>query len=521
MKRAIQIHKKEIVVMMSLIILSISMFLAIISKQIHIVDDSWITFRVSNNLLNHGELNYNLGYKVEGISNLLWAVILAFIAFITPLKIPAAAVILSLLFVAYSIYRLWKIGILLGLNPIIATIPSVFLLFSPDFIGTATNGLEMPLCLFLILDAIWFYLNEKYPISFLFLGLLFLTRIETIGILIIFLFLLFIYNKFSKIKTMFLSTAIYLVFVVVATIGRYLYYGDFIPNSVRAKQIDLSSGLILSGVRYILDFANQNPIFVVILFASTFLLIVKIFRLRSLKRVTRIDIDKSFQLLIISFFCILFSFIVVMKNGGDWMPNFRLLFLYSGFYACLFFILLKQGTLSIIFSLALLVGPFILTSDLALARIRHEQNFSFVDYSAGMNFWGEASSQLAPEIGPTDIVSAEAIGYIGYSLPNTYIHDPLGLTDRNIAISGIPAVPFGKTNIEYSVNVVRPSVMIWHYTGHLHNLDLRRVDSDYKTFCFENCESWNAHVVMIRNDRLQDLAKPFEKWAVIKLQDLP
>jgi hypothetical protein len=521
MKKTNLISKKLVLTLIGIAILMIAFALAITSKQIRLVDDSWITFRVSNNLVHHGELTYNLGDKVEGISNLLWAVALAFIAWILPVKIPVIAVALSLVLVVYAVFRLWRIGSSLGFNPILATFPALFLLFSPDFMGTATNGLEMPLCFVLILESIWFFLKEKYPISFVFLGLLFLTRIETIGIALIFLVILIIKNKSLKKGMLLSSTIIYFGIVLLTTLGRVLYYGDFLPNSVRAKQIPLSSGLLLSGVRYILDFALQNPVYIVIFFGGLILLCIEFLKPSFRDAFNRIKTDKSLQLLFIATCCVLFSFVVTIKNGGDWMPNYRLLILYSGFYACLFFTLMKKGTLSVVISLAILASPFIHTTDQALYRVRHETDFSIADYSAGIDFWSEASEKLAGVVEPSDVVSAEAIGYIGYTLADTTIHDPLGLTDRNIARTGQPAIPFGKTNIEYTVNQIHPAVMIWHYTGHLNDLDLKKLDKEYKTFCFENCESWNAHVVMIRADRVNTLAKPFTKWQVIRLQDLP
>ena len=521
MKQRLRISKKGLLILASLSILLFSLTLSIFSKQITLVDDAWITFRVSDNLLQHGELTYNPGDRVEGISNLLWAVILALFGRVIPLELPILAVSLSLFLIACSVFRLWKIGVFLGFHPVISTIPALFLLFTPDFIGTATNGLEMPLCLFLMLETVWFFLKGKYPLVFICLGLLFLTRIETVGIALIFLLVMLVTMQPSRKKSFIVGTAIYLGMLISVTIARLLYFHDFIPNSVRAKQVGLSSGILLSGARYVMDFSNQNPVFIVLFFAALLVILHKGFQNKLKQGIQSLREEKYLQLLLISLLSILFSFVVILKNGGDWMPNYRLIILYSAFYACLLFPLLKNGTLSVILSLAILAGPLIHMSDLALARLRHEQDFALVDYSAGMNFWAEASGKLSSEVTPEDVVSAEAIGYIGYQLAGTPIHDPLGLTDPHIARSGVPAIPFGKTDIEYTYSVVKPTVMIWHYLGHLNDLDLGKVDQEYKTFCFENCESWNAHVVMIHESRLKDLGDPFANWQEIKLSELP
>src|SRR5262245_16879680 len=42
-----------------------------------VTDDAYITFVYSRNLARHGQLVFNLGERVEGYTNFLWAVLLA------------------------------------------------------------------------------------------------------------------------------------------------------------------------------------------------------------------------------------------------------------------------------------------------------------------------------------------------------------------------------------------------------------------------------------------------------------
>src|SRR2546430_16914755 len=42
-----------------------------------VTDDAFITFVYSRNLARHGQLVFNLGERVEGYTNFLWAVLLA------------------------------------------------------------------------------------------------------------------------------------------------------------------------------------------------------------------------------------------------------------------------------------------------------------------------------------------------------------------------------------------------------------------------------------------------------------
>ena len=513
--------RNKIVTILALLLILLSLILTITSKPIHYVDDAWITFRYANNLAHTGMLSFNPEERIEGISNLLWAVILAFQAYLLPVSIPVIAAYSAVLLIAYSLYRIWRLGVFLEMDPIIAALPAVFLITTSDLYRAATNGLELPLCMALLLDAIYYHLRGKHPLSFMFLGLLFLTRIETIAIGILFFCTLFLMKKPVQKPVILKSIAVYVGFVLFATIFRLLYYHDFIPNSVRAKQVAIQPWILLDGVRYVLDFIVQNPFFFVMVAAGVIVLLLEVFRPDFRTILDRLFHDTKSQLLVLSIAGILFSFVVVIRNGGDWMPNFRLFFLYGAFYACLFILLFKKGIINVILGIALLIGPFIHVSDLVLYRIRHENITTFTDFSPDMFFWGEAVDRLAPALTPSDKVSAEAIGYIGFNLPDTFIHDPLGLTDNYIARNGQPAVPYGKTDIEYTVNTIHPSVMIWHYTGHLKNLDPALLDTEYKTFCYENCESWNAHVVMVRTDRVYALATNFQDWSIITIKALP
>lgn len=515
------INSKYLSIIGSLLIITFAVVLAVISKPIHFVDDSWISFRYATNLANHGELTFNLGERVEGVSNLLWTLILTLQSYVFSLSVPVVVAYSTVILIIYSLYRIWKLGVLLELHPLLATIPPLFLVLSSDFWGAATNGLEIPLFSALLLDTIYNYTRKKYSLASVFLGLLFLVRFETIGIGILFISFLFLeISKSSKKQELFRSIAIYFCFILTTTIFRLLYYKDIIPNSVRAKLTDSELWIFLSGIRYIIEFIGQDPLFFILLAVSLFLLLSEVFKQPFLETRDRIFLNPSNRLLVVSVVWILFSLVVVTKNGGDWMPHYRLLFLYGTLYACIFIILLKKGTLNLFLSLAILLGPLIQVSDAALHRIRYDQDFLLVDYTPDMEFWGESVERLSPVLSPSDIVSAEAIGYIGYCLPNTYVHDPLGLTNSYIANNGRPAIPYGKTDVQYTVNIVHPSVMIWHYTGHLKDLDANLLDEDYKTYCYSDCDSWSADVVMIRFDRVNDLSINFGDWTEITIKSL-
>ena len=56
----------------------------------------------------------------------------------------------------------------------------------------------------------------------------------------------------------------------------------------------------------------------------------------------------------------------------------------------------------------------------------------------------------------------EALGSFSYYAPDVYVHDFLGLADRHIAASGSLNSPWGKVDYRYTIDDVRPTVILLH-----------------------------------------------------------
>ena len=129
-------------------------------------------------------------------------------------------------------------------------------------------------------------------------------------------------------------------------------------------------------------------------------------------------------------------------------------------------------------------------------------------------FFAEAARRLDPVVRPGDVVSAEAAGLLPYRLMQTRIHDPTGLLDPYIARHGRPAVPYGKTDVDYTFGTVRPEFMVWHWAGHVQAAD-PALRSAYRGMCYRFCDDrMRAMVVLVRSDRLDDaVSQAFAGWA--------
>jgi arabinofuranosyltransferase len=484
------------------LVLLIVAFIAIISgTRYFLVDDAYISFRYAYQLAHNGMLVYNLGERVEGITNLLWTLLLAVINRLFNISIEQAALLLSLVFLFLACFRLWQLGPMLGATHLTGALAATLLLTSTEFLISATNGLEVSLYTFLLAEIIYSYCSEYLKRAYVFAGLLFMTRPEGLffGLLIIGL----VYYKYRSLRKIGVGLSILGSFVMLVTLYRYFMYGSILPNSIIAKSfpVSLLPGLMLPILRYFIGFVKANAYFVILVIGAVFALS----RIRSLS-------SKPTEILLYCLSGLLFSFIVMARNGGDWMGNHRLLAQYGVLYSVLLIVLVGNNMLSIVFAAAFVTLPFLQTTNVF---VNYKPEF-FPKYQENSNTYADVSRRLAPVVNKSDVISAEAIGYISYRLTDNPFIDPLGLTNAYFAKHGDPRIPYGKSDFQYLVETLQPSVMIWHYPGHMKWVDSAAL-TRYEDYCLGSCGDWNGFLVMIRRDRVNDLAPAFSDWQKIDI----
>ncbi len=486
----------------SLLLIIATLTGVIMTSPCGLIDDAYISYRYAYNLAYNGELVFNLGERVEGITNLLWTLILAVQAAIFHFPIERFAVFLSIGLIFFTSFRLWQLGPILGSTRLAGTIATLLIVLNPEFVHTTTNGLEAALYTALLIEIIYRHSRNQLVIAFLAAGLLFMTRPE--GVALGFLLLILVYMERHSVRQIITGISILCVIILLVTSFRIFYYGDPVPNSVHAKYIEFGMLPIKQIISYFTSFFIANLHFAVLLAVSLY----RFLRIRSFT-------CKSNSVMLFCICGIAFSYIVVIRNGGDWMPNHRLILQYAALYAVLLILLLRRNIIWIIIVSILVIYPF--TQTIYYALMRNVYSFSIINPDCNLRFWEDTIKRLKPLLSDTDIVSAESIGYISYHLLQTKIHDPIGLTDAYIAKHGRPCITFGKKDINYTLGVVLPSVMIWEYAHHLKGADQNLLDN-YQTFCAEDCCNWHANVVMIRLDKLDNLAPAFDDWQKIKIE---
>jgi len=476
--------------------------------QFTIIDDAYISFRHAYNLSTHGELSFNRGEHVEGMTNLLWTLVLAGSAFCRLFSMERFAVGASLVCLIWAALRLVQLARLLRAPTYAGLVACGLLFLTPDFLLAATSGLEGALFGALVLEMVYSYYRRHLRHAFLATGLLFLTRPESLALGVLLTGITFHEDRSWRR----LQPGVLLLgsIVIGVTAWRLLYYGNLLPNSLIAKSLPLKAwfghyGLVhfkLSAA-YVAKFAFINWHFLLVL-GLALGAFGRIWKKRAPAR----------RLFALCLSVLTFSFLIILGNGGDWMPHSRLILYYGTLYSVLLLILMAER-LAPAWVIALVIAyPFIQSRETTLHSL--PRPFSLSIDPGPDTFDGTLAERLRPYLEPNDVLSAEALGYISYHLPENYVHDPIGLANKYLARHGTPSVTFGKYDPTYTVGVIRPSILVWHYEAHLRGVPQNLLDQ-YQTFCAEDCGLPSADIVMIRRDCAARFEPLFEGWQAVRL----
>jgi len=335
------------------------------------------------------------------------------------------------------------------------------------------------------------------------IGLLFLTRPE--GALLLVPLLIAVRLATGRSSRAWPAVAIVSAVVLGATVFRCLSYGEPLPNSIVAKSYSFAQTpeLVLGGLKYCLGFAAVNGY----LLLPLGVLLAYFARLKSVP---------SSRKALLGFFVstLMLIWLVAMRNGGDWMPHYRLFLQYGPIWSLTAILVSFEAGWHARRAALLCVWPLAL---LSVAVIGNGGHFFELDTNAGGEFYAEATRRLRSQLHADDVVSAEAIGYISFHLPSTRFHDPLGLNDAYIARHGTPAIRFGKEDPTYTLAVVAPAVALWHTGSHLWRVP-RAVLANYEIRRFGPDVGWRSNLVCLRKDRLPALAPAFADWPIVDVR---
>ena len=443
-------------------------------SNVRIIDDAYISFRYSHNLAEGKGLVFNAGEYVEGYTNLLWTLLMA---------VPEALGIPVHLFAAYAgltlgllaLFETWQICCLMRLSAW-ATAAAVLTLGAyPAFWLTATMGLEGGLFAFLLALAVRLLFSGRSLWAGFVGGLMFATRPESALLLGVFTLYVLIDSEERK-QGLLSLVAPWLALVTTVTAWRLYYYGAWVPNTIAAKAppertLGAIQVNVLTGLDYIGGFLwSASPL--VLGGALGFLA-----RVRS-------------PAVWLCAGCVLAEVPAVLINGGDWMPNFRLLSVYTPLLAVLLGVAVDRAVRASTQSSqpALLIAlAFLVVLSAFLPQEHQWDPTPDANVTASEPCWQTLSEELKPVLLPSDVVAAEAIGILSYENPRVYVHDIFGLTDRHIALNGDFAVrQYGTLAPEYTYHEIQPDLILLHSGLHwatrLVHASAGTYEEEYRTY---------------------------------------
>lgn len=282
------------------------------------VDDAFITFCYARNVAEGQGPVYKSGERVEGYTNFLWMMLMAF-AIKSGLDVLITAKILGAIFTMITLILVYRISTeVLRSGPLWSLLSIALLASSGSFTLWAVAGLETALFCMLVTAGMYRYLKDWnhgtiIPISGFLFGLSYLARPE--GALFFAVSavhrLIWIYRSKERLQKREIIWA--LLFLIVFTshfLWSLWYYGRPLPNTYYIKT---SGGIhkVFEGIDYLYRFAmfHGGPMFL--------LSGMVVFFLASSTQTHRY----AYSYLL--FGLISFWAYIVLIAGADWMPFFR------------------------------------------------------------------------------------------------------------------------------------------------------------------------------------------------------
>jgi len=296
-------------------------------------DDIFIGFRYIDNYLNGNGWVYNVGEHVEGYTNYLWLVIIAYFqkANFDPVNVSITLGIICFFlvlvifgFISYKVNNSFK-------NKLFIPFSLLLLALNYDFAVWASSGLETSFYTLLMSAAfyVYFFTDIKRPWKLLATGLIIslsmLTRPDSLmfaGLSGFFLLLrsVILKNNFRKTASeLILFVLPVLVIYVPYFTWRYNFYGYPFPNTYYSKLAYLTS--FDKGFYYIWLYLQVHYITFLFLFS-----LIPLYRWgfkeggNFKQKIRLITEDKIKSVFIFSFTCVvLYWFVFIAKVGGDFM----------------------------------------------------------------------------------------------------------------------------------------------------------------------------------------------------------
>lgn len=226
--------KKEDIMIHFLVLIGLSILTIILFFKFS-TEDSYITYRYAQNLVDGYGFVYNPGEEFLGTTAPFYGLLLAFFGLLG-LPIPSVGGILSAFSLGMSVILLYLLTLKKG-HPWVGFLCGLFIFLNPWFLQTF--GSETYFQLLMIISAFYFYDQRKYVPATIFCVLTFLVRAD--GIIpasIIFLDYI-IKNKRFPVK----EAILFIILCIPFFLFCYFNFNTILPNTLVVKQAQYASGL--------------------------------------------------------------------------------------------------------------------------------------------------------------------------------------------------------------------------------------------------------------------------------------
>jgi hypothetical protein len=448
-------------------------------------DDAMISMRYAYNLAHGLGPVWNAGERVEGFTNPLWVGIMALVHLLPVelnqtglyIQIVGAALLTLNLFFVKKIVEYFTDDLFVMLAAVALTA------FYAPLISFSLLGMEVSLLVLMLSAAVWLILRSDSKFNlwvYVLMAVSTLVRFDMAVPYLVILGVLYISQKENRKQHLIWGLGLLALFLGGQTLGRYLYYGELLPNTYYLKVEGWNDTLrLMRGAYALFQFAYFHN-------WVLFLLPLSVYVFRR---------DWKVNLLVMLFAGqIAYS---VYVGGDAWEHHgganryiliaiqcYFVLFSYSSFKIINLFVenLFKQfgaiqyKNLLIIVQRSVFLFFFalsLLTFNALIGEWKSIERWSFnrkPDFVAGSEQYTRVAFYLEKFITPDARVAVTAAGNTGYFLPDNYMIDILGKADAAVAHGpvripmGIPDIPnmqpgHMKWDYEYTFGELKPDVI--------------------------------------------------------------
>jgi len=309
--------RHQIFFIVSILIITATVIFALFNFRFFYHDDETITLRYVRNFLQHGQLTWNLGERVEGYTNFLHLIFSSLFVLFTHDYLLSPRIVNFIFFAILVVSSIRLIRKRVDENDkdnnILILVFLAIAITYPGMVIWSYGGLETVLFAVLVFLGVStvLYCNNSISNSVL-AGILFTMAAMTRPDGLFFLMFSGLYLLVTGIRARNIKPFLTLALVFAVLYGcyfliRYSYYGQLLPNTFYAKT-NFNSTKLQFGIRYTLRFASSILLIVVlavVLIASAF------FR-------KTLNLKTLFLLGIIAFYTL-----YIITYGGDHMLAFR------------------------------------------------------------------------------------------------------------------------------------------------------------------------------------------------------